>query len=162
MWFVHALNGSLVFFLTGLWFLFPEASHTLPLVGVGVAVGAMLYAMTLLDPSAPWYSLPQKEAILALPEQEQHAIFQQVHGLFYILATTFLTMAAWASVALLGVVPRIGPEQAALVGLVLVMGIEGILVAIWLARFSNKVKQRIRSNEARLSRNERTEAIDIK
>ena len=158
--FVHALNVGLFFFLIGLWLSFPEASHTLPMVGVGGAMAALLYALTLLDPSASWYNLPQKEAILALPADEQRAIFQKVHGLFYMLTTTFLTMIVWASVALLGVVPKIGPEQAAIAGLILVMGIEGILVAIWLAWFSNDVKKRIRAHEAQVARSERTETSE--
>lgn len=160
MWVVHALNGGLLFFLIGLWLSFPEASHTL--VIAGVAVAALLYATTLLDPSAPWYSLPQKEAILALPEDGQRVIFQQVYGLLYILSTTVLTMMAWTSVALLGVIPGLTPDQAVVVGVVLFMGVEGAIVAIWLARFSNDVKQRIRSADARLSCTERTKTIDAK
>lgn len=128
MLFIHPLNGGLLFLLIGLWLTFPEASHTLPIAGVSVATATLLYGATLLDPSASWYNLPHKKAILALPEEDQRAIFQQVHGLFCILAAAFLAMMTWVSVALLGVVPGLGPEQAIVVGLVFLTGIEGILV----------------------------------
>ncbi len=154
--FVHALNLGLLFFLTGLWLSFPEVSHTLPMVGVGGAMAALLYALTLLDPSASWYNLPQKEAILALPADEQRAIFQKVHGLFYMLATTVLTMITWASVAILDVVPGLTPDQAVVVGVVFFIGVEGATVGIWLAWFSNDVKKRTRAHEARVTRDERT------
>jgi len=150
MWSVHAFNVALVGFLIWTAVQFPESDIAFWLAIAGATAALGLYAFARAEKTGgAGINLPIMDEVYLLPKEEQRIVFQRVNPLLYLLTASILLMMSWISFASQGTLERLTAEQAVLVGVVLLMGMETMVLWGWYAWFTNQTTQQIRAAKAR-------------
>lgn len=96
---IHGINIALIAVLVGAVFLITDQwPITLIFALMGLSGAALLYLVAQIDNLSSWVGMPLKHHILALPAEEQEAIFQRYDIYPPSTAALTLLMLAWYSV----------------------------------------------------------------
>ena len=148
MWFVHALNAALLGLLIWLAIQFPESEMAfwLAIAGPGTALG--FYSLARWGDLGSSINMPLMDEVYRLPKEEQQVVFERAKPLLYLVTMTILLMASWISFAAQGTLGALTAEQAVLIGVVVLLGMELFVLWGWFAWFNHKTSQHIRAYEA--------------